>query len=721
MKKLNIFILIFLLGFGYGCSGIQSRKTISDISDISDETKAQVTIEDLEGQTVRTHVQNIDDNFDEIYALVDTGSANFTGMSGSVITSGTVADSYIASTIARDSEVTSAVSTKQDTLTNEAGLYSALSDVNDFVQPSEIDTAAELESVANLGAYASDILGCTNLAALMTLINGGAYSPTGALDFSGASSITSGPMAFSGTATLPETPSDGQLTQYTGGAIDLFTFYNGSAWNYFVATTTAPSNDGYIPVYRTATGIGWEAQSGGLESGSVAVSDMADSAVETSLEGLTDTDTAFPTSAAVYDEIATLTALVNALQTAVDNAGLNAFTFLINTPSSFPYYVSATTASFSDIDITDTNTSYDPDTLQYQVDSGGYTSNDCSYVTDHWECNSMSLTENASNTIQLQVCDDKTTPNCQESSEYTVVSDTTPPVGVADADGTHSGTGDSITSGIDWTETYLDTSTVTCTVVNATPTNPTITTVGNASDTEALTPDGTGTVTCTWAADDLAGNSATPVVQEFTYSGGASYTIEEYYEGTGYDGTPTPVASAGNGTVDPDYTTTVLQGSQSLNMIGGTSDNSTRLDWTLTSSITTFRYHILLRINTLPTSNSDILTFYNSSSTQIAKMQIQSTGRMTFAPVGVSTMYGSTLSTGTTYHIVIDGTVGTGSDGAMALYYGTSTTLPTTPDMSTTASTWDTDILTIRQSAGYAIDYVSDQALMSETQFTTVP
>ena len=107
-------------------------------------------------------------------------------------------------------------------------------------------------------------------------------------------------------------------------------------------------------------------------------------------------------------------------------------------------------------------------------------------------------------------------------------SDTSAPVGVADADSTHSGTEDSITSGIDWTENYLDASTITCTVVNATPTNPTITTVGNASDTEALTPDGTGTVTCTWAADDLAGNSATgtDLVQEFTYSGGASYLTD---------------------------------------------------------------------------------------------------------------------------------------------------------------------------------------------------
>jgi len=58
----------------------------------------------------------------------------------------------------------------EGTLTNEAGLYSALSDVTDFVQTSEIDTTAELESVANAGAYASDLLDLASLQALWELI-----------------------------------------------------------------------------------------------------------------------------------------------------------------------------------------------------------------------------------------------------------------------------------------------------------------------------------------------------------------------------------------------------------------------------------------------------------------------------------------------------------------------------------------------------------------------
>ena len=68
----------------------------------------------------------------------------------------------------------------------------------------EVDTPTELETYAGLGAYASDILTCANLAALMTLINGGDYTPTGAVDFTTSSSVAFGPIdAGSGTVEIP--------------------------------------------------------------------------------------------------------------------------------------------------------------------------------------------------------------------------------------------------------------------------------------------------------------------------------------------------------------------------------------------------------------------------------------------------------------------------------------------------------------------------------------
>ncbi len=59
----------------------------------------------------------------------------------------------------------------QTILTNEAGLYAALSDVADFVQTVEIDTVAELETVSNGGAYMSDILAATSEANFKSITN----------------------------------------------------------------------------------------------------------------------------------------------------------------------------------------------------------------------------------------------------------------------------------------------------------------------------------------------------------------------------------------------------------------------------------------------------------------------------------------------------------------------------------------------------------------------
>lgn len=102
MKKIfSLFFLIALI-FLVGCQS--GRKNLSDISDISDKTESKVVIEGLEGGTVRTHFQNIDDNFDELYALTDTTDAGFTGMSADVITSGEIADGRLNSGITRDAE-----------------------------------------------------------------------------------------------------------------------------------------------------------------------------------------------------------------------------------------------------------------------------------------------------------------------------------------------------------------------------------------------------------------------------------------------------------------------------------------------------------------------------------------------------------------------------------------------------------------------------------------
>ena len=56
-------------------------------------------------------------------------------------------------------------------ITNEASLYGKISDVTDFVQPADINTLAELETVSSGGAYMSDMLAATSEANFKSIAN----------------------------------------------------------------------------------------------------------------------------------------------------------------------------------------------------------------------------------------------------------------------------------------------------------------------------------------------------------------------------------------------------------------------------------------------------------------------------------------------------------------------------------------------------------------------
>ena len=346
---------------------------------------------------------------------------------GSRIT-GTVQESVIDSDIARDSEVTSAVSTKQDTITSSTDL------------------------------------------------------------------------------TIKDLTADSVTTNFTDGLA-------GSFWNNY--NTSTPTLTGKMGIWPEYDGMHFsnDGTDGGVigtggSSSNLDTTNFAGTAIVDTSEALSQgpTDLMIPTWGAVLAKLNDLLVAGNP-------------SIAITTPAADETWVdSLTYTSFA-------GTAFDLQgisAIEWKLESGGTYADTGVTGTTNWSVASITLQEGA-NELYARVTD--TSANTAEA-HITLNADSTAPVGVADADGTHSGTEDSITSGIDWTENYIDASTITCTVVNATPTNPTITTVGNASDTEALTPDGTGTVTCTWAADDLAGNSATgtDLVQEFTYDSGSEYT-----------------------------------------------------------------------------------------------------------------------------------------------------------------------------------------------------
>jgi hypothetical protein len=194
----------------------------------------------------------------------------------------------------------------------------------------------------------------------------------------------------------------------------------------FASTATDDQNASEVSV--DATGF-----TGNLES--------TDTDVQTALEtldaltigsgdaadiGVTDTG-GYYDGTNVETVLAELGAQIESLLAAFEAAGLNDFTFTPDTPPSYPFYSAAGTFNL-DFEITDTSTTYAVTTVEYSIDGAAYESTD---ISDEgagiWRVAFASLA-NDDYTIQLEACDDKETPNCEESSVFAFTVDTIDPV-----------------------------------------------------------------------------------------------------------------------------------------------------------------------------------------------------------------------------------------------------------------------------------------------------
>ena len=108
--------------------------------------------------------------------------------------------------------------------------------------------------------------------------------------------------------------------------------------------------------------------------------------------------------------------------------GLNAFFFTPSTPASYPYYSDTGTFDLF-FTITDSSPTYNIYSARYQLDDDGYEGNPLVNTEGNiWRASLANLDE-GSYTLQLEADDDKSpVRNVGESSEYTVVVDTTDPV-----------------------------------------------------------------------------------------------------------------------------------------------------------------------------------------------------------------------------------------------------------------------------------------------------
>lgn len=158
---------------------------------------------------------------------------------------------------------------------------------------------------------------------------------------------------------------------------------------------------------------------------------------------------------------------------------------------------------------------------------------------------------------------------------------------------------------------------------------------------------------------------------------GATYLLTENFEGTGYDETITGSWTESSGTPDEDYATSPapLAGSQSLELNDAGANE--RIDSPTYAATADIWLYFLVHFNSLPAATETVASFRNST-TEMCSMQITSAGLLRVAMTGgnsVTTV--SAMSAGTTYHVWIHYTAGSGANAFGSVAFSTDGTKPT--------------------------------------------
>jgi hypothetical protein len=194
------------------------------------------------------------------------------------------------------------------------------------------------------------------------------------------------------------------------------------------------------------------------------------------------------------------------------------------------------------------------------------------------------------------------------------------------------------------------------------------------------------------------------------------------FENTGYDNSET-WSEGGGGTVDEDEASTVLRGSQSLQIIYDTS--TTYAQNQLASGQTEIYLHFLFRCDDLPTGTRTILKGYSAGVTGLFNIYLLSNGTLRMVVGGADLTTTDAISADTNYRIwaYFHDASGAGNDGqAWIEFTSTASTAPTgsgNKRVSTTTHTDQDDWLYTRFNADEGTMFF-DQFLMKTTAFSKV-
>jgi len=196
-----------------------------------------------------------------------------------------------------------------------------------------------------------------------------------------------------------------------------------------------------------------------------------------------------------------------------------------------------------------------------------------------------------------------------------------------------------------------------------------------ANRTVTVTPaagqSGTATITVT-VSDGVLTASDTFLLTVNPSGGSPTYLLTEGFEGTGFENT----GWTKTGTPNENYTTTVLDGAQSLNCSGA---QHIRRNFQYSTS---FNLYFRARWNTW--SDYVNVVYWDNSSWGTTAALFADNNRFELIHGGASALGTTALNANITYHVWVEWTRGTGSNGTMKLFVSTTGVKPATPEASIT-------------------------------------
>lgn len=200
--------------------------------------------------------------------------------------------------------------------------------------------------------------------------------------------------------------------------------------------------------------------------------------------------------------------------------------------------------------------------------------------------------------------------------------------------------------------------------------------------------------------------------------------ICQNFEGTGYDNSESWTETIGtNGIIDEDDTTaTVLRGSQQLKIYSGDNGktSSTYAGFTVDSDTTTYAHFRYKTTDATPSADRIIATI-RATTEILCTVYLETTSEFAVIASGGTKANGTTTSSDNTmFHIWVEYTEGTGSNGTCSLYVSATATKPSVEASSTDgASTATPNRFYLQQGSGSSTGFF-DQVLVDDADIGDV-